>query len=99
MRRRTTSTSGTSGTACRGHDAILAAIKRGYAWVGQNERGRYFSEGKYETLGEPMTDGYETIDYLTEAAVVERQGGHDRMLVTESGSRPSPRWGIPALRP
>ncbi len=44
---------------------IIAAIKRGYAWVGQNERGHFFSEGHYDILGAPITDGYETIDYLS----------------------------------
>jgi hypothetical protein len=44
---------------------ILTAVKRGYAWVGQNERGHFFSEGHYDILGAPITDGYETIDYLT----------------------------------
>jgi hypothetical protein len=43
----------------------IAAIKRGYAWVGQNERGHFYSEGNYDILGAPITDGYETIDYLT----------------------------------
>jgi putative CocE/NonD family hydrolase len=43
----------------------IAAIKRGYAWVGQNERGHFFSEGHYDILGAPITDGYETIDWLT----------------------------------
>src|SRR5688572_9049816 len=41
---------------------IIAAIKRGYAYVGQNERGHFFSEGHYDILGAPITDGYETID-------------------------------------
>jgi predicted acyl esterase len=44
---------------------ILAAVKRGYAYVGQNERGHFFSEGNYDILGAPITDGYETVDYLT----------------------------------
>ncbi|PHY10155.1 MAG: acylase, partial [Acidobacterium sp.] len=44
---------------------ILAAIKRGYAYVGQNERGHFYSEGNYDILGAPITDGYETVDYLT----------------------------------
>jgi predicted acyl esterase len=43
---------------------IIAAIKRGYAWVGQNERGHFYSEGHYDILGAPITDGYNTIDYL-----------------------------------
>ena len=44
---------------------ILAAVKRGYAYVGQNERGHFYSEGNYDILGAPITDGYETVDYLT----------------------------------
>ncbi len=44
---------------------IIEAIKRGYAYVGQNERGHFFSEGNYDILGAPITDGYETVDYLT----------------------------------
>ncbi len=44
---------------------IIEAIKKGYAYVGQNERGHFFSEGNYDILGAPITDGYETIDYLT----------------------------------
>ena len=35
----------------------LEAIKRGYAYVVQNERGRYFSEGEWDILGVPLTDG------------------------------------------
>lgn len=48
--------------------AILAAVKRGYAYVGQNERGHFFSEGNYDILGAPLTDGYETIDWLSKQA-------------------------------
>ena len=48
--------------------SILAAIKRGYAYVGQNERGHFYSEGNYDILGAPITDGYETVDYLTRQA-------------------------------
>src|SRR5438034_11830419 len=36
---------------------ILTAIKRGYAYVIQNERGHFFSEGNYDILGAPRTDG------------------------------------------
>src|SRR6185503_15746278 len=44
---------------------IIEAIEKGYAYVGQNERGHFFSEGNYDILGAPITDGYETIEYLT----------------------------------
>ena len=44
---------------------IIEAIEKGYAYVGQNERGHFYSEGNYDILGAPITDGYETVDYLT----------------------------------
>jgi hypothetical protein len=40
------------------------AVSRGYAYVLQNERGRYFSEGKFEILGYPRTDGYDALSWL-----------------------------------
>jgi len=43
--------------------AQLAAVKRGYAYVGQNERGHFFSEGNYDILGS-RTDGFNTVDWL-----------------------------------
>jgi uncharacterized protein len=42
----------------------LAAVKRGYAFVVQNERGRYFSEGTWQILGHPQTDGYDTLTWI-----------------------------------
>src|SRR5215475_11938690 len=39
----------------------LDAVKRGYAWVGANERGHFFSEGNYDILGPPLSDGVEEI--------------------------------------
>ncbi|HEY6548841.1 MAG TPA: CocE/NonD family hydrolase, partial [Vicinamibacteria bacterium] len=42
----------------------LAAVKRGYAYVVQNERGHFFSEGHYEILGAPLTDGYDMLEWL-----------------------------------
>ena len=46
---------------------IVAAVKRGYAYVVQNERGHFFSEGNYDILGSRQ-DGYNTIDWLTKQA-------------------------------
>jgi putative CocE/NonD family hydrolase len=43
---------------------LVEAIDRGYAYVMQNERGRYFSEGKFEILGHPRTDGYDALTWL-----------------------------------
>ena len=42
----------------------LAALKRGYAYVVQNERGHFFSEGNYDILGPPVTDGYDTLEWM-----------------------------------
>ncbi|WP_287154605.1 CocE/NonD family hydrolase [Euryhalocaulis sp.] len=40
------------------------SVNRGYAFVVQNERGRYFSEGEFEILGYPRTDGYDALDWI-----------------------------------
>jgi uncharacterized protein len=45
--------------------AAITAVKRGYAYVVQNERGHFFSEGNYDILGAPRSDGYNAIDWLT----------------------------------
>jgi len=44
----------------------LESVKRGYIFIVQNERGRYFSEGKWEILGNPQTDGYDTLSWIAE---------------------------------
>ena len=40
------------------------AVKRGYAYVVQNERGRYYSEGEWDILGMPLTDGYDAFSWM-----------------------------------
>ena len=42
----------------------LEAVKRGYAYVVQNERGRFFSEGEWDILGVPLTDGYDAFTWM-----------------------------------
>ncbi|WP_228851765.1 CocE/NonD family hydrolase [Aegicerativicinus sediminis] len=42
----------------------LEAVERGYAYVVQNERGRYFSEGEWDILGVPLTDGYDAFSWM-----------------------------------
>jgi uncharacterized protein len=44
--------------------AAATAVKRGYAYVVQNERGHFFSEGNYDILGS-RTDGYDALDWLS----------------------------------
>ncbi|MFC3052582.1 CocE/NonD family hydrolase [Kordiimonas pumila] len=40
------------------------AIDNGFIFIIQNERGRYFSEGEFEILGHPRTDGYDTLSWI-----------------------------------
>ncbi len=42
----------------------LEAVKRGYAFVEMNERGHFFSEGDYDILGPPLTDGWDTVSWM-----------------------------------
>jgi len=42
------------------------AVKRGYAYVVQNERGRYFSEGKWDILGLPKSDAYDAFTWMAD---------------------------------
>lgn len=51
--------------APRDMTTILDAVKRGYAFVVMNERGHFFSEGNYDILGPPLTDGVDAINWLT----------------------------------
>ena len=43
---------------------VLESVKRGYSFIVQNERGRYFSGGNWEILGKPQTDGYDTLSWI-----------------------------------
>jgi putative CocE/NonD family hydrolase len=42
----------------------LDAVRHGYAFLIQNERGKYFSEGNWEILGFPRTDGYDALTWI-----------------------------------
>lgn len=42
----------------------MEAVKRGYAYIEMNERGRYFSEGDYDILGPPLTDSDDALDWM-----------------------------------
>ena len=41
-------------------------VKNGYAFVLQNERGKYFSEGEWDILGMPVTDGYDALTWMAD---------------------------------
>jgi putative CocE/NonD family hydrolase len=44
------------------HDSLAD----GYAFVIQNERGKFFSEGEWVLLGLPRTDGYDALSWIAE---------------------------------
>jgi putative CocE/NonD family hydrolase len=43
----------------------LDAVKRGYAFVEMNERGHFFSEGNYDILGAPLSDGDDALTWIS----------------------------------
>jgi uncharacterized protein len=45
---------------------IVEWVKRGYAYVLQSERGKYFSEGDWDILGAPRTDGSDAISWIAQ---------------------------------
>jgi len=46
----------------------LEMVNKGYAYVVQNERGRFFSEGEWDILGTPLTDGYDAFEWMSKQA-------------------------------
>jgi putative CocE/NonD family hydrolase len=45
---------------------VAGFVSSGYAVVVQNERGKFFSEGEWEILGFPRTDGYDALTWIAE---------------------------------
>ncbi|HSJ16243.1 MAG TPA: CocE/NonD family hydrolase [Longimicrobiales bacterium] len=50
--------------APRDMSRVLSAVRAGYAYVEQNERGHFFSEGNWDILGPPRTDGDDAISWI-----------------------------------
>ncbi len=50
----------------RSYETALEWVEAGYAYVEQNERGRYYSEGEWGILGTPVTDGYDALTWMAE---------------------------------
>lgn len=48
----------------RNYQRAYEYIKEGYVYVVQNERGRYYSEGEWDILGVPLTDGYDAFEWM-----------------------------------
>ena len=51
--------------AIRQYETAYDAVKRGYVYIVQNERGRFFSEGVWDILGTPTTDGYDAFTWIS----------------------------------
>ena len=47
-------------------EIIVHFLENGYAFIIQNERGRYHSEGEWEILGFPRTDGYDALTWIAD---------------------------------
>ncbi len=45
---------------------MIPLLEAGYAFVIQNERGKFFSEGEWEILGHPRTDGYDALTWIAQ---------------------------------
>ena len=42
----------------------LDAVRHGYVFIMQNERGKFFSDGDWEILGRPRSDGHDTMSWI-----------------------------------
>jgi uncharacterized protein len=42
----------------------IEAVKKGFAYIVMNERGHFFSEGNYDILGMPLTDGDDAFSWI-----------------------------------
>ncbi len=71
--------------------AALTAVKRGYAYVVQNERGHFFSEGNYDILGSP-TDGYDALEWLS-----KQEWSNGKVGTTGCSSTAEYQMGVAAL--
>ena len=67
--------------APRDMTAELDAVKRGYAYVEMNERGHFFSEGNYDILGAPLTDGDDEFNWMSSQPWSNGKVGTHRLLV------------------
>ncbi len=49
----------------RDMSSVIQSIKRGYVHINMQERGHFFSEGNWDILGPPLTDGYDELEWIT----------------------------------
>ena len=76
--------------------AALTAMKRGYAYIDMQERGHFFSEGNYDILGPPLTDGDDELNWIC-----ARSHGRTARSARPAARRPPSgraRWRRSAIR-
>lgn len=71
----------------------LDAVERGYAFVVQNERGKFFSEGDWEILGRPRTDGYDALTWI-----VDQPWSNGKVATLGCSSTAEWQMGLAAMR-
>ena len=49
----------------RDMSSVIDAVKRGYVHITMNERGHFFSEGNYDILGAPLSDGDDALKWIS----------------------------------
>lgn len=76
----------------------LEAVKRGYAYVVQNERGRFFSEGDWDILGTPLTDAYDAFSWMSEQSWSNGNIGLLGCSSTAEWQMAAASFGHPALK-
>jgi putative CocE/NonD family hydrolase len=73
--------------------AMLTAVKKGYAYVIQNERGHYFSEGHYDILG-TRADGVDAM-----AWIAKQPWSNGKIGTTGCSSTAEWQMGVAGMRP
>ena len=81
----------------RGLRQALKAVEHGYAMVVQNERGRYFSEGEWDLLGPPKTDGYDALSWIAEQPWSNGKVGTTGCSSSAEWQK-TPRWPATSMR-
>ena len=81
----------------------LDAVKRGYAYVQMNERGHFFSEGNYDILGPPLSDGDDEISWIAKqpwsngkVGLIGCSSTAEWQLAVAAQGNPAPRSDHPA---
>jgi len=81
----------------RSFEEAYEAVSRGYAFAVQNERGRFFSEGEWDILGTPVTDGDDAFTWFAAPPWPNGKIGRLFVLLLPNGKWRWPRENTPHL--